>query len=269
MVDELAEALAGRIPPPITVDQFDRQFASAARSRLLDALNEEALGDQAVPGLRTFSAVSRWDLEQAQAALQLRSGRLLLDLACGRGGPGLWLAQQCDCDLVGIDFSHPALLDARAAVSHFLPPGRAGYVRGTLGAVGLRDQCVDAVWCGDALFFASDLLQALTDVYRVLRPGGRLAMTVAVVLDADASAHPRDWRPLLRHVGLHPITQEETPGWREHMTAMYGLWTAHESDLRAELPEPVVDDLMEEARMVGPRLDRARRVLVVAEKAVP
>ena len=51
------------------------------------------------------------------------------------------------------------------------------------------------------------------------------------------------------------------------MTAMYALWTAHESDLRAELPEPVVDDLMEEARMVTPRLHRARRVLVVAEKA--
>jgi SAM-dependent methyltransferase len=141
-------------------------------------------------------------------------------------------------------------------------------VRGALGAVGLRDKSVDAVWCGDAFFFAPDLLQALTDVHRVLRPGGRLAMTVAVVLSVEPSAHPRDWRPLLRHVGFQPITQEETPGWREHMTAMYALWTARESDLRAELPGPVVDDLIEEAQTMAPRLHRARRVLVVAEKAV-
>ncbi|HEY4993029.1 MAG TPA: class I SAM-dependent methyltransferase [Nakamurella sp.] len=266
MPDDLDHALRHRISPEVTAEEFDQNLADTARPGLLHELNQAALGDQAVPGLLTYSFVTRWDLDQAIAALNLGPGRLLLDLACGQGGPGLWLAERTGCDLVGVDFSEAGLRVARERAEGLLPGPRTRFQRGDLAATGLQDGSVDGVWSGDAFFFASDLIEALGEVRRVLRPGGRLVMTVCVSLDDQPSAHPLDWRPLLRQVGLLPLRQEETPGDREHATAMYAAWIAHEAELRDELPARAVDEMIDEARSVGGRLARMRRVLVVAER---
>ena len=266
MPDDLDHALRHRISPEVTAEEFDQDLADTALPGLLHELNQAALGDQAVPGLLTYSFVTRWDLDQAIAALNLGPGRLLLDLACGQGGPGLWLAEQTGCDLVGVDFSEVGLRVARERAAGLLPGPRTRFQRGDLAAIGLDDASVDGVWCGDAFFFAPDLIEALGEVRRVLRPGGRLVMTVFVSLDDQPSAHPLDWRPLLEDVGLLPLRQQETPNEREHATAMYAAWIAHEAELRAELPARAVDELIDEAQSVGPRLSRMRRVLVVAER---
>ena len=90
-------------------------------------------------------------------------------------------------------------------------------------------------------------------------------MTVCVSLDEQPSAHP--WIGVrCEHVGLLPLRQEQTPGDREHATAMYAAWIAHEAELRAELLVRAVDELIDEARSLGGRLARMRRVLVVAER---
>jgi len=265
MPDDVADALRYRVAPEVPVEDFDQDLADTARPGLLHELNQAALGDLAIPGLLTYSFVTRWDLDQAISALRLGPGRLLLDLACGQGGPGLWLAQRTGCDLVGVDFSETGLQVARERAEGPLPGPRTRFQRGDLAATGLADASVDGVWCGDAFFFASDLVEALGEVRRVLRPGGRVVMTVCMSLDDQPSAHPLDWRPLLRHVGLRPLRQQETPHDREHATAMYAAWIAHEAELRAELPDRAVDELLDEARSVGGRLARMRRVLVVAE----
>jgi ubiquinone/menaquinone biosynthesis C-methylase UbiE len=266
MPDDVQDSLRYRVSPHVTVGEFDQNLADTARPGLLHELNQAALGDQAVPGLLTYSFVTRWDLEQTISALHLGPGQLLLDLGCGQGGPGLWLAERTNCDLIGVDFSEAGLRVARERAKQVLPPSRTRYQRGDLAATGLADSSVDGVWCGDAIFFAADLIEALGEVRRVLRRGARLAMTVCVSLDDQPSAHPLDWRPLLRFAGLKPLRQDETPNDREHATAMYAAWIAHENALREELPRRAVDDLIEEARSVGGRLARMRRVLVVAER---
>ncbi|WP_410628466.1 SAM-dependent methyltransferase [Amycolatopsis sp. cmx-8-4] len=47
------------------------------------------------------------------SALDLRAGRVLVDLACGRGGYGLEIARRSGCRVVGIDFSRVAIEHAR------------------------------------------------------------------------------------------------------------------------------------------------------------
>ena len=55
-------------------------------------------------------------------------------------------------------------------------------------------------------------------------------------------------------MGLLPLRQEETPGDREHATAMYAAWIAHEAELRDKIPARAVDEMIDEARSVGGRL---------------
>ena len=188
MQDEVLASLRYRVAPNVPAEQFDQDLVDTARSGLLHNLNQAALGDQAVPGLMTYSFVTRWDLEQAISALSVGPGRLLLDLGCGQGGPGLWLAEHTGCDLIGVDFSEAGLRGARERAKRDSPALRSRFVRGDLAAIPLSDGSVDGVWCGDAFFFASDVMEALGEVRRVLRPGGRLVMTVCVSLDDQPSA---------------------------------------------------------------------------------
>ncbi len=164
MPDVLDRALRHRISPEVTVEEFDQNLADTARPGLLHELNRAALGDLAVPGLLTYSFVTRWDLDQAISMLDLGPGRLLLDLACGQGGPGLWLAEQTGCELVGVDFSEAGLRVARERAEGLLPGPRTRFQRGIwppLDWSTVRSTVVDGVWCGDAFFFAADLIEAL------------------------------------------------------------------------------------------------------------
>src|SRR5207302_3350245 len=76
-----------------------------ATGGLLAELYAEAFGDE-YPDLVDPSSSCTWSvLADMIAGLRLRPGGLLVDLGCGRGGTGLWLARACSARLVGIDLS--------------------------------------------------------------------------------------------------------------------------------------------------------------------
>ena len=55
-----------------------------------------------------FSHISFLPLAQLRSlseGLSVMTGQVLLDLACGAGGPGLWAAKETGARLVGIDLS--------------------------------------------------------------------------------------------------------------------------------------------------------------------
>ena len=99
MPDDLDRALRHRISPEVTVEEFDQTLADTARPGLLHELNQAALGDLAVPGLLTYSFVTRWDLDRPSlrstsgpvgCCLTWRAGRA--DRVCGwpSGPDAIW-----------------------------------------------------------------------------------------------------------------------------------------------------------------------------------
>jgi SAM-dependent methyltransferase len=59
--------------------------------------------------IEPFSFLSLAMLDHLAAWVALSPGLTLVDLACGGGGPGLWLARASGAALVGIDFSPVAV----------------------------------------------------------------------------------------------------------------------------------------------------------------
>src|SRR6516225_11780284 len=99
------------LPAPTAAD-FDQAFSAAAASaglRRVWRLTDPDLPLQIEP----FSFVSADLLRHVAQALDLSPGQTFADLGCERGGPGLWLAQQADAMLVGVDFS-PVAVDQAA-----------------------------------------------------------------------------------------------------------------------------------------------------------
>ena len=87
--------------PQLTPEIFDQEFTKAAQSHWVQSVFAEDLPDEIDP----FSFITLSGLEDIADWLDMSPGSLLVDLACGRGGPGLWLARRTGAELVGVDFS--------------------------------------------------------------------------------------------------------------------------------------------------------------------
>lgn len=91
----------------------------------------------------------------------------VLDLGCGIGPLGAVLGERgLQISLVGLDFQGELLEDARV--------GYAARVEGDVHRLPLREGSFSAAISANTLHHSPDPLQALREVARVLRPGGRL-----------------------------------------------------------------------------------------------
>jgi SAM-dependent methyltransferase len=115
--------------------------------------------------------------------LHLSSGRKLLDVACGAGGPALRLASKTGCSVLGVDV-HPSAIEAAAALAAERGLTKAAEFRVADAALPLPfpDDSVDAITCIDAINHLPDRKKLLSGWARLLKPGGRLLFTDPTVV---------------------------------------------------------------------------------------
>jgi SAM-dependent methyltransferase len=92
----------------------------------------------------------------------------VLDYGCGWGGETRWLAERVR-SAVGFDVDPDAIAQARQAAGD-----RCRFVQSGNGLIPLPDQSVDAVFSCDTFEHVMDLELAFRELFRVLRPNGRL-----------------------------------------------------------------------------------------------
>lgn len=135
------------------------------------------LGGELHPG---GEAVTRRALE----LIGLDAGERLLDVASGAGSSALLAASEMSCEVVGVDYGEGAVSEARAAAEERGLAGRVSFVQGDAEALPFPDGAFDAVLCECSLCTFPDKRQAIGELHRVLRPGGRVAIS-DVVADHD------------------------------------------------------------------------------------
>jgi ubiquinone/menaquinone biosynthesis C-methylase UbiE len=246
-----------------TAAEFDEVFSVAAGSdgvRRVWELAAPGLPDEIEP----FSFVSVELLRHVMRALGLSPGQVLVDLGCGRGGPGLWLAREARVSLVGVDFSAVAVGQAGGRAELFGMSGLARFAVGDLTDTGLPTGCADGVVSVDAFHFAADPAAAAAEARRVLRAGRRLVLTNWQAKVPGDTRLPRrsrvDWLPLLRAAGFADVEVENRAEWHELYTGVYRV--------ALELGDPGDDALLaglqDEARQLLPLADLVHRVVVTA-----
>lgn len=204
-------------PPVSDAAYFDRWYSDMETWPAKDAILVRTL--ELPPDLGSGGVLPWAGVLEVVDGLHLKGGGLLADIACGRGGYGIEVARRCGATLVGVDFSAVALDHARGIAARRLPPDRAEFRDGTLTATGIPDHCADAVLCTDSVQFAEPPLAALLEFRRVLRPGGRLAVTTwQATKPGDERVGPRlrhlDLQRDLTEAGFLDVSVEDRPAWR-------------------------------------------------------
>ncbi|MFI6321090.1 class I SAM-dependent methyltransferase [Nonomuraea sp. NPDC050556] len=251
-----------RDPFTFTTERADRFHVSYTTGDLQRQLYAEAFGSEYPAEVEPTSSCTWSVLASMVRGLRLGPDEHLVDLGCGRGGPGLWLARAFSARLTGVDLSPKACAMATARAAHFGLGGRASFQVGTFEDTGLADGAADGVISMDALPFSPDRRAALRELHRVLRPGGRAVITCGEL----APDHPkyRSWRGRLTDAGFTVEGEEERSEEAGLWQRLYALWGRHEAELRAQIGDEATEDLLAEARIAGPQLPLRRSLVLTA-----
>src|ERR1700730_1828710 len=103
-----------------TAAEFDAVMATYLRSDTLRRAAADAYGAEYPAEIDPFSGVTLSLLAEMADSLGVGPGQEFLDMACGAGGPGLWLARRTGAAVVGVDFSKVALSAAGQRAAGFV-----------------------------------------------------------------------------------------------------------------------------------------------------
>ncbi|HEX5011547.1 MAG TPA: methyltransferase domain-containing protein [Planctomycetota bacterium] len=151
------------MPTPL---ETARQKAESTYTSAADCFDAAPLGFWARTGQR---AVER---------LALRPGAQVLDVCCGSGASAIPAAHAVGPDglVVAVDLTDPLLALARAK-ARAAGLWQVDFRRGDMTALGFPDAHFDAVVCVFGIFFVPDMERQVAELWRMVRPGGQLAIT--------------------------------------------------------------------------------------------
>lgn len=123
----------------------------------------------------------------------LSKGQKVLDLGCGLGGPSRLLAAEYGCRVMGIDLIFEyvraaTLLSRKVGLAH-----SAMFQVGNMARLPFQDQCFDVAWSQHTLMNIKNKAALYRQVYRVLKPGGLLALYEILSGSAVPIYYPVQW----------------------------------------------------------------------------
>lgn len=153
--------------------------------------NEEFRSPSPSEILRSWSS-----LYQVAVEAGLGAASRAIDIGCGRGDHTRQLAARTKCNITGVDLVLSRLQDA----AHCSAVANNGFIQATIQQLPLRTAAFDFVWCCDMLMHVRDLPAALTECFRILRPGGKMLLVTILETDRmEPGERARLCRPLLIH----------------------------------------------------------------------
>lgn len=161
-----------------SVDLYDSAYALSS-AELYRRIRGETYGqDLGQTGWMTAD-----ELRGYADLLQLSAASRVLEVGCGAGGCAIFLAQTLGAAVTGIDVNEAGIRNANELAQ---VNGIASRVRFTHIEAGsplpFEKGSFDAVFSNDAMCHIPDRLDTLREWHRVLRPGGRILFTDAMIV---------------------------------------------------------------------------------------
>jgi len=116
-------------------------------------------------------------VEKIASMLTLNEETKVLDVGAGYGGPARYLAKTYGCHVDCLNVSEvqnrrTRQLNQKQGLTH-----KIRIIEENFEAIPLDDQQYDIVWSQDAILHSGNRYQVLSEIYRLLKPGGELIFT--------------------------------------------------------------------------------------------
>lgn len=260
---------------PNLTELFNTIFDGWVKSSTVRQIWRRVYGEDYPEEADPMSFVTLTDLRRIAQEIHVGPSQSFVDLGCGCGGPGLWVARKTGANLVGVDLSQVAVEHAAQRAVSFGLAQRPRFQSGDWVATGLPAAAFDGAMSVDALFIVPDKVAAAHEVARILRRGARFIFTTWDIDLAPTGFPPqvKDHRPLLREAGFTVETYEETPAWEERERAVYEGLREAQANVIAEMGEAAARPLLDEATLLPGLADgtdylsHMRRILVAARRS--
>ncbi|MFC7114078.1 class I SAM-dependent methyltransferase [Natronoarchaeum sp. GCM10025703] len=153
--------------------------------------------------------------------MPVEEGDTVLDLGCGSGYAARALREAGGADRAyGLDGSPEMVTNAR----EYTDDDSVGFLIGDFGDLPFADDSVDHVFSMEAFYYATDPVETLREIKRILRPGGTFYCAVNYY---EENVHSHEWqefieiemtrwdrdeyRAAFREAGLHVAGQDNVP----------------------------------------------------------
>jgi SAM-dependent methyltransferase len=229
----------------------DREFYDATyggfAERVYAAIRAEAFGED----IGQNSWLSAGEHRTFFGWLGLDGSSEVLEVACGSGGPALFMVRETGCRVTGVDLHGDGIAAATAAAAERGLADRASFLQGDAREpLPFGDESFGALLCIDSINHIYEREPVLAEWRRVLRPGGRLLFTDPITVTGMIRREemmlrsrgmgefvftaPGVMDTLLRAAGFDDIGVEDvTP----NMATVSGAWRDARTRHAAELDE--------------------------------
>ncbi len=224
------------------VDLFDSTYGNFG-SRVLAEIRRETFGDDI--GQNSWLTLDEYD--RFIAWLNIRPAQRVLEIACGSGGPALYLGEQADCRVFGIDANELAVATARRAAADAGAEYASFRVADANTPLPFGNGVFDALVCIDSMNHFPRRLSVLWEWHRVLKPGARVIFTDPVVITGPVTSEQLALRSaigsfvfvphganeqLIELAGLRLLSQQDVTG---NAALVSGRWHRARERHRNEL----------------------------------
>ena len=163
---------------PDKVDLYDTAYANYA-SEVYRQVRIQTYGED----FGQTSWVTTEESSEIPKTLSLTRDSFVLEIGCGSGGYALYLAEKAGCRIVGLDINEPGVHNANqlALAKGLAPQARFEQCDASKG-LPFDDNTFEAVFSNDVLCHLPGRPEVLSEIFRVLKPGGRMLFSDALVI---------------------------------------------------------------------------------------